>query len=251
MAKFISMSSKDRSYGNINDFTIKLSDAIDDIRGIKSMQVSLPYQWYTVMTGINDKIYFEVGGSPYTATLTEGNYTSTTLATEVASAMNTIYLPDNLFTCTLSTLTYKYTITHGATNFTLEFGTNTTAAATRLLGYNAVDTSLSTSHEADNIFTLRHADTIFLKSRDLAQTQSIIGDNTGSFILPIPVTGNFGDIISWKSNGDDWFIHYRDDKGKTIPQMDFGLYFEDLTTLVPLNGLDWRISFRYIDSIEK
>jgi len=247
MSRVISISSSDRSRGSINNFTVKFVNPVTDVRRIKSMQVSLPYTWYTVMAGINDKIYITVTGpTTYSATLTEGNYTNTQLWTETATQINAAYTPDNLFTVTENTTTRKVTVTHGTTNFQLTFAANTTASARKLLGFNATDTTAGTSSLAPNIYNLTGDNTLFIKSRALSLGNAIIGNERASIILPVPVTGSSGNIISFRSLGETWDLEYFQRDGKTFDEIDLALYFEDLDTLVPMNGHDWRISFQYV-----
>lgn len=245
MNNFISISSRDRTSGNSNDFKIKLTTPIEDIRFLKSVTVTIPVTWYTVMSGINDKIYITVAGpTTYTATLTEGNYTFANLIVEVQTQINAAYTPDNNFTVTQSALTEKITVTHSGTNFQLTWSTNTTASARKLLGFSETDTTSGLSSTSDIIPKLSHDDTLFIRSQALASGMSWACSEKKQFILTIPVNGNFGDIFSYQSQGDNWIIYYRDSRGKNLSDIDLGLYFEDCETLVPLNGADWRISFQ-------
>jgi len=255
MSKFISISSNNRTSGNVNDYKIKLTNPIENIRRLTSMQVSIPYSWYTVMSGINDKIYIKAGVTTYTATLTEGNYSGGALGTfitEVQTQINSAYIPDNLFTVTFTVLTEKITITHASTNFTIVFGTNIIASARKLLGFNATDTSpAGLTFTGNNVYSLTGDDTIFIKSRALSGGVSYLANDRASFIIPIPVAGVFGSTIVFRAQGEEWDIHYSDQMGKTFDRIDLSVYFEDGTTLVPLNGLDWRMSFQITESVNK
>jgi len=251
MDQFVSISSSDRTYGAINSFTIKYSNPIEYIRKIKSMQVSIPYSWYTVMTGINDIIYFLVGGVTYIATLTQGNYTGGALGTfltEVQTQINTAYVPDNLYVVTLDPLLELFTITHPTASTSMVFGTNTAQSARKLLGFSAVDLVAGLTQTSQNVYSLTHDDTIFLRSATLANDSNRLANQKTSFILPIPVTGTFGDTIIFRAQGENWDITYSDDKGRSFNEIMLGLYFEDGTTLVPLNGLEWRFSFQAMSS---
>jgi hypothetical protein len=41
---------------------------------------TIPYSFYNVRSGVNDKIYYNMGGVDYILTLTSGNYSATGLA---------------------------------------------------------------------------------------------------------------------------------------------------------------------------
>ena len=244
--KYLTISSADRtnSTDGINDFEINLDNMIQDVVGIESMEVLLYHQWYTVNT-TNNKIYFKVSTTTYTATLTTGNYIPSTLVTEIQTQMNSAYTPDNNFTCTYSSSIGKVTVTHSATNFQLMFSTNTTASARKLLGFNAEDTVAGLTVTSTNLIDLNCNRNLFLVSRALTNDYSLIADNRMRVLLPIPVTTTFGGLIQWRSYGDKWTTKF------TTPQnfqvLDFKLYQEDLTNLVPMNGIDWRITLRLME----
>ncbi len=71
--------------------------------------VAIPHSWYSVISGINDKLYFVVtydsNVTGFIATITSQNYTGSELATEIATQMNAEYttLNDN-FSATFSVL---------------------------------------------------------------------------------------------------------------------------------------------------
>lgn len=242
MADFISVSSKDLTAGSDNDFVVKFTNPIEDIKRIKISKIVIPQTWYTIETGVNDKIYF-TETTVWVATLDPGVYTASQLATEVAAQMNTAYTTDNNFSCTLNTTLFKFTITHSATAHTLTFGTNTTSSSASTLGYNASDTSSATSHVADNVYNLGFNETIFIGSKALAGRRTFIGDKTKKIIFPMTCNGNFGDLLTYDGGDSDWIIEYF--PKRSFDEIDLQLYFEDLTTLVPLNGHEWRITFQY------
>ncbi len=86
--------------------------------------VSIPHSWYSIISGINDKLYFVVNylatNIGFIATITSQNYTGSELATEIATQMNAEYttLTDN-FSATFSVL--KQTITINSAEGTLTF----------------------------------------------------------------------------------------------------------------------------------
>ncbi len=86
--------------------------------------VAIPHSWYSIISGINDKLYFITNYNStnlgYIATLTSQNYTGSELATEIATQMNAEYttLTDN-FSASFSVL--KQTITITSAEGTLAF----------------------------------------------------------------------------------------------------------------------------------
>lgn len=247
MSKFISLSSKDRTSGNLNDFEIKFNSPIENVRRINSVQIVLPYSWYTVMTGVNDKIYFTSATVAYVATLTQGMYTVSALTTHVQTQINAAHTPDNNFTVALDNVTTKkFTISHASVAFTLTFATNTTASARGLLGYNETDTASATSHVADVRYNLTHDSTIFVKSFALSSTAAYVGNKKRAFVIPIVVNTNPGGSVLYEANGEFWPLQFSDSDGRSFNSIDLALYFEDGTTLVPIQT-DWRINFQYFE----
>ena len=103
---------------------------------------------FRVATGDNDTINFNdpIDGAA-TATLNNGNYTGTTLATEVATRLSAA-VPTGVYTCTYSTTTGKFTI---ARTVAVAFGiTWTTSKAASLLGYTSNDSG-GVSYEGDQV----------------------------------------------------------------------------------------------------
>jgi hypothetical protein len=247
MSKFISISSKDATSSNSTmDFRILLNTPIENVRSIKSVHVTMPLAFYTVMSGINDKIYITAASVTYTATLSSQLYANfTALATEVQTQLNAAYTPDNNFTCTYSATTHKFTISHSATNFQLTFATNTTASARRLIGFSQADTASGLSSISDISPNMQYSDTIFIRSNELSNNNSWVGSERKGFIFSFPLDGNFGDTITYQSQGDDWSIYYYDQGGKYIRDIDIQVVFEDLTTIVPNRGGDIRLTFLF------
>ena len=239
----ITLNTKNKTSGTNSRPNFKFSEPLRHIKAFKLQSIAIRNAWYTIMSSINDKIYFDVGCTPYTATLTEGVYNSTTLAAEVESAMDTIYLVDNLFSVSESTLTYKYTITHATTNFSLEFATNTTASAAKTLGYNNTDTAAATSHVANNIFNLNYSENINIHSNDLSHKHSRRSLTRTDLYFSFPIESDFAGLTTYKNNGDDHIVTFRNND---FNEIGFVLRFDDGVE-APMNGLDWSITMLMIE----
>jgi len=248
----VSVSSSSRSSGDVNSFVLNLTDPLRDVKIIKSMFITVPYTWYTIMAGINDKIYITVAGpTTYTATLTQGNYTKVTIVVEFQTQFNAAYVPDNNFTCTLTALTDKLTINHTTTAYTLSFATNTTASARKLIGLTEADHA-STTGIGTNEYVIGDMllditggyRNLFVRSIGIGRSNSYKDSQRSSYILVVPIEGNQGDIITFQAQGDNWAICYPDQQGRSFQELDFALFFDD-GNKVPLNNMDWRMSFRY------
>lgn len=101
-----------------------------------------------VVDATNNKIYFTRSSTPYTGTIASASYTSGTLATAIAAAMNAAdagQSPD--YTASYSTTTKKWTIAaSGGTAFVLNLSTLSTPIWTTIGFTGGVDTSSATTH---------------------------------------------------------------------------------------------------------
>jgi len=103
---------------------------------------------YFEITAANQKLYFNEGAGTFTATMTIGTYNATDLGTEISTKMD--LAGAGTYTVTYDFDDLKFTIAVGAGTFELE-GTNGANAIWDTIGYNASDTGLAASHEADNV----------------------------------------------------------------------------------------------------
>lgn len=241
--KYFTVSSSDRTSGTHSDFKVKLNHPIERIQKLFLETIIIPKTWYTIMSGINDTLPFEVAAADFTATLVEGVYSAADLATEIQTQMNSAYTPDNLFVVTVSTLTKKFTITHSSASSTLEFATRPTAIVASTIGFNSVDTASATTHVADNVYNLSFSTRLFILSKNLGSSYYRDPDNDLDLIFVFPVSGGFGDFQTYQNQGQGWFITF--DKWKNSRVIDIQLTFSDGSTIVPLNGLDMTLVFSY------
>lgn len=236
---FLSISSHGRTTGNNNDFLTRYTNPIRDVKRMKLLNVIVPATYHMVMTGINDKIYIYAGAVLYTATLTDGNYDSTTFPAHVETQINAAYTPDNNFTVALSG--NDFTITHSATNFQLTFGTNTTASARKLIGFSEADTTAGLSQTSDILYSWSHADSLYIHG-NLVDGRTIIDNSIYPDIFCIlPANANFGELIYYDAGKYDFVWDF--DNPRTFKDADLKITF-DGSTLVPLNGGEWKIVFQ-------
>lgn len=106
---------------------------------------------WNIVTGFNDYIDFN-NGTDRNALLTAGNYaTGDLFAAQIQTAMAAAY-GTGTWTVTYSSSTHKFTITHSATAFSLEFatGTNATRTACKELGFTNADVVSALSQVSTN-----------------------------------------------------------------------------------------------------
>ncbi len=246
MPKELSFSVKNKESGSFGDFRIVLPEPIKNVTKLFIENIIIPKNWYTIMSGINDTIPFNVGSTDYIASLTEGLYSSLDLATEIQTQLNTIYTVDNLFTCTVSALTKKYNISHSTTSFILSFD-GLASSITRTLGFNANDTPNSTSHTADNIYNMSFSSKIFILSNTLGSAYHSIAGIEHPVLYKRGVLGSFGEFIPYEVDRAHTFITYANPK--TLKIIDIQILFEDLKTVIPFNSDDISFDF-YCETLD-
>ena len=117
----------------------------------------------------NNKVYFTESSILKTATLTNGYYTQSELATQLQTQMNSA--GSNTYTITFNSNTYQYTISSTG-NFGFQFATNTTASARKLIGYSLANKTESTSSTSNNVIDLNPIKCIYI---DLLIRRSLAG----------------------------------------------------------------------------
>jgi len=97
------------SYPNVNKFRWRLRRDLKDITSIRLIGGNVPGNLYNVNTAWQNFSFLE-NTTIFTVTLNNGLYDGTSLATEVARALNAISGIANVYSCTYSTTTMALTI---------------------------------------------------------------------------------------------------------------------------------------------
>ena len=156
--------SRDRNtaaYPDNFNYQIDLDYIYKDIISIELVSANVPKTQYLINSS-NNKIYFTDNGSAeLTATIPVGNYTPSTLATAIGSAMTTV--ATNTFTATADeTLTNKFTIAVNTGTYTIDFAgvSETYGTTTRIryrensigpiIGFSQNDLSGAITYTGDN-----------------------------------------------------------------------------------------------------
>lgn len=222
-----------------SDFSVILPRQINNIRSIHLDNIMIPNTWYTIMTGINDTFTFTNDvPTTYSATLTQGNYTGPGLATMLETVMNSAYTPDNNFTVTFDSSTYKLTITHGATDFLI----NASGNANKTLGFTSA-TSLGLSSVSDSIIYLSYTKSIKIYSEALSDQRSFAGKGRNAIIYTLPCAGSFGSTSVYYNTGTKYVIYPLE---QDIKEIDIQIRFDDGKTVIPLNGHDVEIDITVV-----
>lgn len=75
-------------FPNPNQYEIAFADDILHVKSIRLLSSAFPFVSYLINNN-NNLIHFAIGATTYTATVSIGNYTTTTLAAAIESALNT------------------------------------------------------------------------------------------------------------------------------------------------------------------
>jgi hypothetical protein len=202
----------------------------------------IPATAYSVQTGYNDTIYFDEGGPLITCTIPQGNYTTTTIATAVGTAMTAATLNARTYTAAVSTLTEVMTIT-GSSNFSLRFATGVTATARTVLGYAAADTTAATTAVGGSVVNLGGP-----VSLNIGVTEA----KSGSFYVPTPSREFRGQILVPMVVGSGFYQTLVPRDLPQIVEFDQPARVLHITVtdsggnLINLNGGDWQLLLRKV-----
>jgi hypothetical protein len=109
--------SDDYKYGNRDNPRLYFPDNITDVVGFRLISAEIPFSYDVINSTNNTFILKDTDGSEGIVTLTKGTYSSSTLATAVTTALNTLRVPatsNPTYTATLnlqSDNNYRFTFT--------------------------------------------------------------------------------------------------------------------------------------------
>lgn len=187
-----------RTSGSVEDYYIDIFTPIRDIRAIQLEAAIIPRSSYEVITGFNDTVNINYGGTSVAGVLTGGrNYlTGSDLATELASALNTA-TTTSAFTGTYSDNTGKITLTSSGSTFTIEAPTLTPNAA-YVIGTDATNGSAGPGSTWTGDYPVNLSWPLYVKvDIDMMESQGF-GESTfskwtsSSFVVPYG-TSKFGE----------------------------------------------------------
>ncbi len=228
----INSSKRLNTSASISDLNYSINYKIDRVESILIDYISIPYSFYSI-NSLNNELDITYSSTPYTITVTPGNYTSAT----IVSALNTALQAINVnFLVTYTYQTNKLTITN-TSSFTIH---GTTSSINKVLGFT-IDTT-STTHTGNQVLNLSGNNYLLIKSEFLTKdivTQVRYADNTYSNILcVVPINTSFGGIIT--SDNKITITYPSKKKILTTDIIDFEIQDESGNT-IDLNGIDWAL----------
>lgn len=205
---FLFLNSKDVSIGTSSNFQVDFEQSginfSDAEIAIGVDYVIFPNLIYPIRSGRNQLVINEGGGN-LTATIAEGNYDITTFPTALKTALDAAGA--DTYTVTISSSTYKITISSTGT-FSMKFSsTSTSGDMWKILGfaYNT-DTSTTASHTGTMPIRLDGDEYYCLMIDNLPSTNISSSFSTRGIMDIIPMNNAFGDIIYYTPNQKNNFV---------------------------------------------
>jgi hypothetical protein len=190
-------------FPNPNSYEIVFEDDINDVKQCRLLYIDIPMPQYLVNSNYNT-LYFSVGLTSYVATIPLGDYTSTSLATAVTTAMN-VALPAT-FEVSYNSLLDNYAF-NSTVAFTLLFNGKTNPLSS-LLGFSEKKDYASSADPSTPLFPnkvsaefRRHFDYNNYVIMDIEQfdiLKSIDRDLNKSFAI---IPKNYSTMSLWDEQG--------------------------------------------------
>jgi len=251
--KPIYVNSAVRSTGTNEDFTI--TDTGDTItnspKTVKLINACIPYTWNNIETGDNDLSFENAASAPFTVQVPEGNYTGTTLASAVQTAMNGAGAGDT-YTVSFDNTTYKMTFTTTGASMLLDFVTSPDLAV--ILGFVAGNTyGPAASITSPNVVNIIEFLEMMICSDLVCGSDNGVIPWTPSapvsdlcILARIPIRACYGGIVDYVASSDSpympitqsEFSKAKEISGNNPGTIRFYLRWPD-NSAVNLNGASW------------
>jgi hypothetical protein len=215
-------------------WTYQMQRPFLNVKSIKLSGCIIPNSQYLINSN-NNSLILNTGATDYTFSLVNGNYTPTTLATELQTQLNTNGF-SSTFTISQSSTTSKFRL-QSTVAVVYKFSENSSLG--KILGFGATNTASTTDIYATNMYNL--AEVKYYKLR-IPKTNNLIESNISkineSFIIPNNAnTGEYNYITD-----NTHIINDTENNQKRIDKLTIEL-FDDENNYANLNGLDYILFF--------
>lgn len=220
---YIAIKSLDRSSGSSHNFVYRLPTNIKNVKRLSLLNAEIPLTSYTVRSGVNNTFTFIRSSTTYTATVTEGYYSASTLLTALATA---IAAADTSTTASLAISTTTLKITLAASN-------SITISDTILgeqLGFTAGQSG--TTITATNAYVIGDSH-LFIQLKNL--TTNMISAVPAHF--RIQLTADVGYLQFYDGSQNPQQV---DTDGSTLNHLEVALV-DSLGYSLSLNGAEWSL----------
>ena len=248
--------SESRTSGTLSQPVFLLEDPIADALGFRIHNVQIPHTYYNITTANNHlRLEDAVSATTYIVTLTPGNYSASSLATALQTAINaaaTTASGSPNFTVTYSATTHKYTLANALHLWTLyEYVGDAAGAANSLLvliGDTAYDHGVGgvNSHTFANAANINVDNRITLASsalsRGLRKPATVGTARERLTLAKIPLAEGFGFVEKWEPTG--YTLLFASPQ-RLYGEIDLRLYDSGGRSL-NLNGLGWSMTIEVL-----
>ena len=239
---YLNIRSQDRTStsSSSTNFTVLLKTQIAAKR-FRLKAVNLPNSIYNVITGVNDIFKFVDSTSTLqTGQISQGSYDATSLAYQINSIMSGIDTANNIVV-SYSPVTFKISITNS-----LNLIWKTGYAFNSLIGFTlstdlnfSGGTTTALSQQAVNLNPYLNMICVI---QNLPSNINSCSSYGGQFLFPLNVSrGSFQIVDSLNDYQQQLELAFP----FTFTQMVISLLYDDLSTQVNLNGLDWSMLLEY------
>ena len=208
---------------------------------LKIVECSIPLTFYKFTSSNNTLVVQENVGASFNVSITPGNYTNTTIATELTTRLNAASVNARTYTCSVSTTTGKLTISVSAGTFAILSTSN--SQCLRFLGL--VASGQTSTKTGSYVVDLNPSKYIHLVSNSLSsglQNQSSVIDTTPNSIVVETFYNNRNSYenLYWKvRNPQDYYLADDD-----LDSISFYL-MDDAGNVLDLNGASFSVKIAF------
>lgn len=215
------------------NFTHIFSPPLTGIRKLVAKSIAVPFTYYGVNSSNNALRFEEPIGGAATATIPPGNYSATSIASELATQLNATSPVGNTYNVTYSATTGRLTINNTTGTFRI-LSTSTTAQNILGLASSQFDGAFVASIEGSYVISITGPTRIYITCTKVNDT--IQNGRSSSVLVPLIVDVNWGEVIV--NTSDLGFSH--NIELSTLSSLTFGIQYED-GSYVDLNNQDWSM----------
>ncbi len=197
--KELAFSSDEYDSGSRNEPTFYLDKNIRHIQQVRIDGVEFPNSYYVFNSQTNSIKFTENGEAEATATITPGNYTSTTILTEIKAALEAVSPDSRTYTVTLDTSTLKITIAVSSGTVIINGATST---AGEFIGFTVAN-STAASVEGNQVLNLSGPNYLILRSNLSAlynRSFYVDGKSANNAVCRVPVHSNSSEVVFYDAS---------------------------------------------------
>jgi hypothetical protein len=236
---------------------------LENIAGIKVLEVQIPFSWYVISSGHNVLTLLETGHTGVEVTLTPGNYNVTQLGDLVATAFTAASQVSSTYTAVVDTNTQKITFYNGQASSS-PFSVNVAEDGPWLAlgfsigsndgtGFLATGTNKGNYNVLPNVYSVTGPNYLFVNSNSLGPMMNLYlpegaggGGNSGPQVAKIPVTVLPGGTIFWSDPDPNFWFSL--ENLNSLTRADFFLTLGNTSDVVKLNGLSFSLKLGILES---